>query len=121
MAKIKVILNGGLKTCCQSYPTEMIRTALEGWFQHEDSVEVEVIDQQEEKWTPDKLVSLAQQYFSDQTFPIVYIDEKLMSLGSLPDASSLMRMVEMKDQYSIRKEDIISAAKKQGLYQETAK
>ena len=99
----------------------MIRTALEGWFQHEDSVEVEVIDQQEEKWTPDKLVSLAQQYFSDQTFPIVYIDEKLMSLGSLPDASSLMRMVEMKDQYSIRKEDIISAAKKQGLYQETAK
>ena len=118
MAKIKVILNGGLKTCCQSYPTEMIRTALEGWFQEEKSVEVEVIDIQTDEWQEDELLAFAQQYFADQVFPAVYVDEKLMSLGALPDASSLMRMIEQKNQFSISKEDILAAAKKHGLQQE---
>ena len=45
--KIEVILNAGLKSCCKTYPTDMIRTALAGWFKDDANIDTEVTDKRE--------------------------------------------------------------------------
>ena len=111
---IKVILNGGIKSCCQTYSSEMIRTALKGWFKNDEDIETEVVDKMESEIQLDQLGSLAYQYFGEKIYPIVYVGDVLAAVGNLPDSNILHKMVQNPDRIAITEQDILNAAKKHG-------
>ena len=113
--KIKVILNGGLKSCCQTYSPDMIHKALKGWFKNDEAIETEVVDKMESEIQLDHLGSLAQQYFGDKIYPLVYVGDVLAAVGNLPDSQILHKMVQNPDRIGISEQDILDAAKKHGV------
>ena len=112
--KIKIVLNGGLATCCSSYPAEFVRDIVKTWLTETD--EVEVIDKKEDKnFMPDSIVSLAEEYFGGAVYPVVYIDDVLVALGDIPDKDTLLIMAKEPNKYAVKEEHILNAAEKQGL------
>jgi len=86
--KIIIVLDGGLKTCCSLYTLEFILEFVQSQIKGE--AEVRVIDKQKEEWKPDNLASMAIEYFGVRAFPQVYAGDKLAFIGSLPDAGTLI-------------------------------
>jgi len=111
--KVKVILNGGLRSCCSSYPPELIQEILKDWVRAED--ELEVIDKQKSAWEPDELARLAEQYFSDAIYPLLYVGDVLVTVGDLPDKETLQKILSDPKKYSLTKEDILEEASRRGL------
>jgi len=114
--KITIVLDGGLKSCCSSYPPEYVREVVEGWLK--ETGEVEVIDRQQGNWSPDALASVAEKYFGDEIYPLVYIENTLATIGNLPDADTLVAMATNQAKFGVTEEDIREAAKKYGLLNE---
>jgi hypothetical protein len=110
--KVTIILNGGLKSCCSSYPSEYVREVVEGWLK--ETGEVEVIDKQQGNWSPDALASVAEKYFGDRIYPLVYCGDTLATIGSLPDRDTLVAMATNPVDFGITEDDIREAAKKYG-------
>ena len=117
--KVTIVLNGGLKSCCSTYPPEYVREVVEGWLK--GTSEVVVIDKQKESWTPDSLASMATKYFSNDIFPLIYVGDTLAAAGSFPDMNTLIAMATNKMNYGITEEDITEAAKRYGLMKDEAR
>jgi len=111
--EVKIILNGGLKYCCSSYSAAQIYDIVKSWLKESDNLEV--TDVTIKDWSFDELSSLAKKYFGERIFPLVYIDEILISLGSIPDASSLNEAGKDPKKFMILKEDILNAARENGI------
>jgi hypothetical protein len=114
--KITIVLDGGLKSCCSTYPPEYVRDVVEGWLK--EAGEVEVIDKRQGKWSPDALASLAEKYFGDGTYPLVYCGDALATIGYLPDADTLVAMATKQGEFGVTEQDIREAAKRYGLLKE---
>jgi hypothetical protein len=114
--KITIVLDGGLKSCCSSYPPEYVRDVVASWLK--ETGEVEVIDKQQGNWSPDDLASVAEKYFGDRIYPLVYCGDTLATIGSLPDADMLVAMVTNQANFGVTEEDIKETAKKYGLLKE---
>ena len=110
--KVTIILNGGLKSCCSSYPSEYVRDVVASWLK--ETGEVEVIDKQQGNWTPDALASVAEKYFGDNIYPLVYCGDTLATIGSLPDADTLVAMATNPADFGVTEGEIREAAKKYG-------
>jgi len=114
--KVTVVLNGGLKSCCSSYPPEYVRGIVATWLK--DTGEVEVIDKQQGNWSPDALASVAEKYFGDKIYPLVYLGDTLATIGIIPDEDALVGMTTGQANFGVTEEDIREAAKKYGLLKE---
>ena len=114
--KVTIILNGGLKSCCSSYPPEYVREVVEGWLK--ETGEVEVIDKQQGHWSPDNLACIAEKYFGDSIYPLLYIGDTLATIGNLPDRDALVGMTTSQTNFGVTEEDIREAAKRYGLLKE---
>lgn len=114
--KVTIVLNGGLKSCCSTYPPEYVREVVEGWLK--GIGEVEVIDKQQENWIMEDLASLAEKYFGEEIYPLVYIGGKLATIGHIPEAESLVAMAKNQAVFGVTERDIMEAAKKHGLMKE---
>lgn len=111
--KMKVVLDGGLKSCCTTYPPEFVLEFLQERM--DGDVDVQVIDSEKEDWTPDHLASVAIEYFGESAFPLIYIKGKLSVIGSLPDTETLIQIMHSEENREITESEIIEAAKKYGL------
>ncbi|MGC8765089.1 MAG: hypothetical protein ACP5QT_04310 [Brevinematia bacterium] len=111
--RVKIILNGGIKSCCSSYSSEEVYEIVKGWLRETD--ELEAIDITKESWVRDELSSLAEKYFRERIFPIVYVDDVLISMGQIPDGHTLLKIGEAPENYLISKEDILEVARENGL------
>lgn len=111
--KVRIVLNGGLSSCCSSYPAELVREVVKSWLRQED--ELEVVDKQQGNWQPDELASLAEKYFGDAIYPLLYIGDTLAAIGDLPDKNTLLDMIAGKEEFGVTEKDIIEAAEKHGL------
>ncbi len=111
--KMTIVLDGGLKTCCSSYPPEYVRDVVATWLREagEVKVEVEVIDKQREDWRPDDLASMAAKHFGDRIYPLVYCEDTLVCIGSLPDVDVLIAIATNPADFAITEDDINEAAK----------
>jgi hypothetical protein len=89
-----------------------VRDVVASWLK--ETGEVEVIDKQQGNWSPDDLASLAEKYFGDRIYPLVYCGDTLATIGSLPDADMLVAMVTNQANFGVTEEDIREAAKKYG-------
>lgn len=114
--KVTVVLNGGLKSCCSTYPSEYVREVVEDWLK--GIGEVEVIDKQQGNWVLDDLASLAEKYFGEGIYPLIYIGDKLATIGHIPEAESLVAMAKNQAVFGVTEKDIMEAAKKHGLIKE---
>ena len=114
--KVTIVLDGGLKSCCSSFPPEYVRDVVASWLKKTD--EVEVIDKQQGDWKPDALASVAEKYFGDSIFPLLYIGDTLAAIGILPDADTLAAMVSGQAEFGVTEQDILDAARKYGLIPE---
>jgi hypothetical protein len=114
--KITIVLDGGLKSCCSSYPPEYVREVVEGWLKEAD--EIEVIDKQQGNWTPCDLASVAEKYFGDSIYPLLYIGDTLATIGTLPDRDTLVAMTSNQAKFGVTEEDIREAAKRYGMIKE---
>ena len=114
--KVTIVLNGGLKSCCSTYPPEYVRDVVAAWLK--ETGEVEVIDRQQGNWTPDALASLAEKYFGDRVYPLVYCEDTLATIGYLPDADTLVAMATNQAKFGVTEDDIKEAAKKYRLIKE---
>jgi len=110
--KVTIVVNGGLKSCCSTYPLEYVREVVEGWLK--GISEVEVIDKQQGNWVPGDLASLAEKYFGEEIYPLVYIGDTLATIGNIPDADSLVAMATNQADFGVTERDITEAAKKTG-------
>lgn len=110
---VQIILNGGMKTCCKTYSTDYIRKAVQSWLTEADSLDV--IDIKETAYSFEELASYAKTFFEDNLFPLVYIDEKLVAIGQIPDREALYEIGGNLDEYHITKEAIYKAAVENGL------
>ncbi len=111
--KIKIILDGEIRSCCSSYPPELVKEIIQSWVG--DKAEVEVIDRNKGDWQPDSLAQLAEKYFSSAIYPLVYIDETMAMIGDIPDAMTITEILEGKVAYGISEEDILREARARGL------
>jgi len=114
--KITIVLDGGLRSCCSSYPTEYVREVVEGWLR--GISEVDVIDKKKQNWVPDALARTAEKYFGADIYPLLYVEDTLATIGNLPDADTLVAMATDKADFGVTEEDIMQAARKHGLIKE---
>jgi hypothetical protein len=114
--KITIVLDGGLKSCCSSYPPEYVRDVVASWLKEKG--EVEVINKQEGNWKPDDLASMAERYFGEKIYPLVYCGDTLATFGNLPDADTLVAMVTNRTDFGVTENDIKEAARNYGFLKE---
>jgi len=105
---ITVILNGGLKSCCRILSTDMVRTALEGWFKDQENVDVDVLDRAINRVELDQLALTAERYLHDKIYPLIYLDNVLISFGKFPEYRLLQDMVKQPNRYALTEQDIVS-------------
>lgn len=113
MKTLKIILNGGLQSCCSVVPTETVKEIMGSWV--EGVCDLEVTDAKEDEWKVDELASLALKYFGERAYPFIYIDGTLSVIGSIPSRDEITALLSLNDITGIRKEDIVEAAKNYGL------
>jgi disulfide oxidoreductase YuzD len=114
--KVKIVLNGGLRSCCSSYPPEFVREIVKSWLSETDIIEgIDIIDKKEENYLPDELASLAEKYFGEAIYPLVYIGETLVAIGDIPNNDTLSKMATEQEKFCITEKDILDAAERQGL------
>ena len=114
---VKLVLNGGIKSCCSVTPTEVVRKVVREWLP--DSDELIIIDREKDEWKPDSLATVAKSCFQDDIFPLVYIGDVLAMIGGLPNRSTLLQMVKGEIEFGISEDDILDAARRR-LEAETA-
>ena len=114
--KITIVLDGGLKSCCSSYPPEYVRDIVAAWLKEKG--EVEVIDRQQGNWRMGALASVAEKYFGDKIYPLVYCGDTLATIGSIPDEDALVAMATNQVDFGVTEDDIREAANKYGLLKE---
>jgi len=109
---VKLVLDGGIKSCCSVTSTEVVRKGVASWLRPDDGLVV--VDIQKEPWEPDDLARLAMSYFHEATYPLLYLDGTLATLGGIPHRIDLLSMIDGKIDYGIREEDIVNAARING-------
>ncbi len=111
--RIKIILDGEIRSCCSSYPPDLVREIVQSWVG--ERAEVEVIDKNSPEWQPGNLTRLAEKYFGSTIYPLVYIDDRMAMIGDIPDEKTLIEILEGKVAYEISEEDILQEARNRGL------
>jgi len=112
--KLKIVLNGGLKSCCSTYPPEFVHEVVKGWL--DGICDVAVTDAEGGNWTPDNLASLAIKYFGEYAYPFIYVDDALIGAGYFPPREELIAILSQEQRNGITSKDIVEAAKKYGTY-----
>ena len=110
--KVKIILNGEIRSCCSSFPPDLVREIVQDWLK--DKAEVEVVDKNQGTWQPEALASLAEKYFGESIYPLVYLDDRLVYIGDIPDTNTMLEMVEGRVAFGLTEKDIEEEARRQG-------
>jgi len=110
--KLTIVLNGGLKSCCSTYPSEYVYEIVKQWM--DGICDVAVIDAEKESWNPDELAFLSIKYFDQQSYPFIYIDDLLMDVGRVPPKEELIAMLSKEPRRGITRHDLEDVAKRYG-------
>lgn len=111
--KVKIIMDGEIRSCCSSYSPEDVREIVTNWVG--DKAEVEILDKNQVSWQPDSLAALAEQYFGQSIYPLVYVDEKLAAIGDIPDSQILLQLIEGQVAFGVTEQEIKEEARRRGL------
>jgi len=90
MKNIDIILKGGYKSCCSVYPASQLRLFLKDWFSPKDEVNLVIIDIEKDYWETDLLADFAFKSLGDACFPLVYLNDELISVSKFPEKTDLV-------------------------------
>lgn len=113
---VKLVLNGGIKSCCSVTSTEVVEKSVRAWLPK--NVDLVVIDKTTEAYTLDSLAHYAENFMHDAIYPLLYIDDTLAMIGGLPDREDLRGLVNGTIKYGITEEEIYQGAKSLGYVEE---
>lgn len=85
--RLTIVLNGELKTCCSTYPPQIVEDVIWQWLA--GMCEVETIDVKEVNWVPDELASQAIERLGEKAYPFIYLDGALVCAGYFPSRDEL--------------------------------
>lgn len=109
---VRLVLNGGIKSCCSVTSTEVVKNSVRAWLP--ESVELKVIDITDEPYELSGLAATAEKYFKEKVYPLVYVKDKLAMIGGIPNKNELLGMVNGEIEFGITESDIIQAAQSLG-------
>ena len=110
---LRIVLNGGLQSCCSVYPPELVKEIVGEWT--EGMCNLEVIDAKSEEWKADKIASLAIKYFSEYAYPFIYIDDVLITIGHFPSRGEFIAFLLYDEIKGISKDEIEELARNYGF------
>lgn len=113
MKTLRIVLNGGLQSCCSVYPPELVKEIVGEWT--EGMCNLEVIDAKSEEWKADELASLAIKYFGEHAYPFIYIDDILIMIGHFPSRGEFIAFLLHDEIKGIGKDEIEELARNYGF------
>jgi len=119
MKTLRIVLNGGLQSCCSVYPPGMVKEIVGEWT--EGMCNLEVIDAKEGEWKADELASLAMKYFGEYAYPFIYINGILIAIGHFPSRGEFISLLLQDEIKGICREEINELARSYGFTNEKAK
>lgn len=114
--EVKLVLNGGIKSCCSVTSTEVVEKAVREWLPTSDTLVV--IDKTKQPWKSEGLAAFAEQYFNDEVYPLVFLGGTLAMIGGLPSRKNLLAMTSGQMPFGLTEDDIKTAAKSLGYVAE---
>ena len=113
MKTLRIVLNGGLQSCCSIYPPELVKEIVGDWT--EGMCNLEMIDAKGEEWRTDKLASPAIKYFGEYAYPFIYIDDILITIGHFPSRGEFIVFLLQDETKGISKDEIEELASSYGF------
>lgn len=111
--EIKVILNGGIKSCCSTISTEQVKQVITNWLK-DTNTDLKIIDiTTNDEFIHDELSLMASEFFGQRIYPLVYVDNNLVSLGNIPEKDILFDIMKNPGINKISSDDLIEAQKNQ--------
>ena len=110
MKDIKIILKGGLKTCCSSYSANDLYKFTKQWFKDLNNVNYSIIDITEKEWESNPLADFAYKHFKDSIFPLTFCDEQMVRIGRFPEQADIFEI--LKNPVPITEKDILLAVER---------
>lgn len=110
MKQLKIILKGGLKSCCSTYRAEELKEFTKHWFENSKEINFDILDIEEDYWASEPIADLAYKHFKDMIFPLVYIDDILVATGKFPERDECLQFVN--SPIPITENDILNAGKR---------
>ena len=104
MYKFEVILKGGLKGCCSSYSATQLNELTKNWLEKEPDIHLQIKDVEMDEWESEGVADYNYKMFSNQFFPLAYLNGKLISAGFFTEKKGLQKSLE--DPLFIIKADI---------------
>ena len=108
-----------MRTCCSPYPTSYISGVVHQWFSDRKDLQITVQDLEEAPLELEPVATAALKAFGDRIFPLVYLGEHLIALGTLPGRADLLGIMENPQRECIHVEDVLKAAREKGLQTES--
>ena len=110
MKQLKIILKGGLKSCCSTYNAEELKEFTKHWFENNEEINYDILDIEEEYWESEPMADFAYKHLKDTIFPLVYVNDKLVAIGNFPERDECMQFVASPD--PITENDILNAIRR---------
>jgi hypothetical protein len=106
---VTVVLNGDVESCCSFFTADEIAPMVRGWMP--DGHDLVTIDRETTAWEPDGIATVAERYFAEEAYPLVYIDGTLCTFGALPSRKNLVAYLNGERSFGVSEQDIIGAAR----------
>lgn len=97
MNKFLIVLDGGFKSCCATYPASQLMMFTKDWFNPKLEIEYKIIDITKDYWKSDILADLVHKHLKDKAFPLTYLNGKFIDFGKLPERDDCFKYIENKD------------------------
>ena len=109
MKTLEIILKGGLRSCCSTYSAGDMKDLTKSWFEDMADLKFDIIDIEDDFYETGPLADLAYKHFGSSAFPLVYFNKQLISIGSFPEQSECLQIIE--NPRSLTREEIEEEAR----------
>jgi len=73
--------------------------------------DLRIVNRETTPWQLDAIAEVAERWFGNEAYPLVYIDDTLCTFGALPSKKNLVAYLNEEREFGISEENIINAAK----------
>ncbi len=106
---VTVILNGDIETCCKHILASDVESTLRSWVPA--GHDLRIVNRETTDWQPNAIADVAERWFGNEAYPLVYIDDTLCTFGAIPSKKNLIAYLSGEREFGITEENIVSAAK----------
>lgn len=83
--KIRVIFEGGFKSCCNVFSADQLKVFTNSWFDKYPDIDFDIIDIEYTPWKSEPMAEFAYKHLKKEAFPLTYCNDILVSLAHFPE------------------------------------